>query len=599
MPTVQKAVREVQTGALPGARKTGGATAISEGAGVAAEREGRALVGAQIGEDLQRQGTRLYAEQKSDERRIAEEERLRHIRNQVYEAENKLSKHENDRYYNPDSGYMHQRGKATFELPEQANAEYEKIANEIQAQIGSPEGREMFGAVRLRRQAAADLALRRHVDNQMQVHKAEVMKANIENGIEEAVRANTALRADGSLDVTAGQQRMGDTVRKFLDQAGALGISDEAAQEQVKAITTRVHEGTITTYATNGNVAAARAYYAEMENQINQERHDPIEKMLKAGGVKKDAQTKSDEIIAKHGTGPEAQAEAKKIKDADVREEVEQRLDVENRRKREFERQASEDLMLSLANKVRQTGTTKSFTAKELSMLTATQHEMFREYERSLLSPATAIKTDPGRMQFLFGLANTDPKAFMERDLVKTDLTRLSASDLQEMQRMQFNMRQGNKKDVDAAMSGYLTESQVVNEVMHQAGLDTAPTEGTPEFETMAKLRLAVNQQISAWKQEHPGTTISSEQIQQIADGMLKEAVTEKGTGKLETLVPWTSGHYSDVRKRIGLVTFDDMTPEDKVEAANYLRGKNRPVNDATILQVHRAYLAREAMKAK
>lgn len=604
MPTVVKYgdKRQVATNALPGARLTAAETAISQGAGVAAENENKALVGARLGEGVRVIGQRLYAgeqaEIRAEREREKREAKARAVRTNVTEGENSLFLFENKYYDDPETGVLNRQGKAAFSTPEEADAAYEQASAAIAETMGTDEAKAMFEDIRVRHRAANQLRVNRQVSNEMQKHEAGVLKARVENGVEETVKYNTTMTADGHFDLSAGRKQLEDTIAIFRQGAKNLGLDDEVIAGQVLAMQTRAHEGTIDIFAANGNMRAAKAYYEEAKalGQIETGRQDEIDKTLKAGTTKKEAQIETERIVQMGGTDDEQLAAARKIDDADVQDEVVGRLKVRHQEVKTKKREDHEALMLSLANKVRATKSAQ-FTPQESAQLEAPEHEMFRNYAISLAS-GIPIKTNQTRFAALMGMAHNDPKAFMELDLTK-DINNLSPSDLQEMLRLQLNKREGNEKAVQAAMGGYLTQTAVVTEVLRQAKIDPTPKEGSAAASQIAALRLAVDEQIEAWKIENPGKAMSSQQVQAIADSMLKETVTKPGTGSLRSFFKFGGAEsYADQRKRIGLVTLDDISAADRAEAAEYLKGKDRPVNDENIVQVYRAFLARTSKPA-
>lgn len=603
MPTVQKYgdKRQVATSALPGARLTAAETAISQGAGVAEANEQKALVGARIGAGIQQIGQRIYGSQQAEIRaereRETREAKARAIRTNVIQAENATFKAENDIYDHPEHGVLNRQGEASFSAPEEASAAFEQATGAIAETLGTDEAKLMYEEIRVRHRAANELRVHRHVANERQKFTAGVLKARVDNGVEETIKYNTTKNADGHFDLAAGAKQLNDTVAIFRDTAPQLGLSKEEIEEQVEAMQTRAHENTVNIYAANGNMKAARAYYDEMKTagQIDPERWKTIEDTLHAGGVKKEAQIETEKIMKLGGTNEEQLEAARKIDDADVQDEVVGRLKVRHQEIKTKTREDHEELMTTLANKVRATGSAQ-FTPEEMRKLTAPEHEMFRQYAVSLAT-GIPVKTNAATFQSLYDMADKDPAAFAEVDLNKY-LNHLSPSDLQEFTRLRSSIRAGNKKDIDAAMAGHLTQKQVVDEILRRSKIDPNPKEGTAEFSAVAQLQLSVNEQISAWKINNPGKTMSPQEVQGIADSMLKDVVTKPGTGSW-----WSTFKIGESRtdqyQKVGLLTIGDMTPTDKALAAEYLQSKKIPVTDANLLTAFKSVKALEATAPK
>ena len=248
MPTVTKYERRAGATALPGARLTAAETAISQGAGVAQAREQRALVGARIGENVRVIGQRLYAFEQQQEREEREKARQTAIRTNYAEGQNALSKYLNDYNYG-DNGAMKRTGKNAFSLPEESRAAFEQAAAAIETTMGSPEAKALFHDYALSQDVQQDLQVQRHVANQQQAYTAQVTKARVENGIEEAVRQNTTMGSDGTFDIETARKTIADTVVVLRQNGEAMGMDKETIDGQVETMMTKVHEGTIGIYA--------------------------------------------------------------------------------------------------------------------------------------------------------------------------------------------------------------------------------------------------------------------------------------------------------------------------------------------------------------
>lgn len=596
MPQVRRyGARQGQTAALPGARISpeAGGTATAEGAGLA-EQRGRTLQTlGRVGEEAAQLGVNLYARQQAEVRREAEEARQRAIQLQVIEGENQLATWERDRVHDPRSGALTVKGKEAMPLPEIIDAEFEKVAGETAKTMATPEARLAFERVIAQRRQALGLAIRRHVDREIQTYTANEVKARVDNGIDLAIRAGTTPDAQGRLDLRAAAVELRAAENAFKAQAPALGLGPEQVDEQLATIRTRVHEGIVNQLVAQGNMQAARAYFEEAGGAIDPERKDDIEKTLRAGTVKQQAQTETERILTAGGTLQEQRAKAKQIDDPDVQDEVLARIEHEAAVQQRQEAEDHRALLRGVADTLDRTRNVTAIPADQWARLDPSERSAFRSYVKQLVEKSdvdTDLRVYYGHLQ----AASRDPLKWAQETNLERQIDRLGKTEFKQLADLQHDILRGETKKAEQALTGYLTTNQVVTNAFAAQGFDTTPEPGTPEANRFYALQREIDRQVAAMKAA-TGKEPSTADVQRIADEILTNVTLQRGTWR----GLFTSESFTDVQKRLGEVTIADMPAELRRQAEDSLRRNGQIVNDQTVLNLYRRYLLQQQQGAK
>jgi|SRR5215510_8429632 len=600
MPQVRVYERTQSTQALQGGQLTAAETEISTGAGVSRARQQKLERIGEVADKAVAFGTQIVARQEDTKRQEAEEARQFANNMAVIDAQNKMDAWRRDAIYDPQNGALTKKGKDAFGLPEQVDSDFEKMASDLGATMVTPEQKLGFARAAAQMRQQVQLETRRHVDREMQTYTAEETKARVANGIAQTIRTSTAPDKDGHVDPSRGLAELNAVVDDFKSVAPQMGLTPGQIEEQERDIRTKAHEGTIRALLADNKPQAAKVYFEEVSSQVDPERHDEIKAMLKTGSVRADAQKETDRIVSdpKLTTLEQQRAEAKKISDPEVQDEVLSRIEHENAVKKQQEQQAREDSSIRVGNILDKTRSVTAIPPDVWTKMTMGQKEAARNYVKDLVEHGQP-KTDNAFMYSLYEQAQNDPQGFAQRNLADvTVMGKLSKADWEQMVTLQRNVRNGNKKAAEEGLEGYQTSTQIVDSILSSAGFDTTPKPGSKEAATVTALRTAVDQEVASLKAEKAakGQKISSEDIRAITDTMMKKVVTQKGSGKIADIFTF-SGHYSDVEKRIGEVTIDDIAPSDQAGIRDALLRKGRVPTEAEIVRVYRLGLASQAAK--
>lgn len=589
MPQVPRSTRQVSPIALPGARLTQADTPESLGAGVAAARanaalaEGRAgqqtgLALAGFGETVGRVGN-VLSQVVIQERRRADEVAL-------MEADNRLSAWENARLYDPQSGALTLKGKDAMGVPEAVGEDFEKFAGEIEGSLGSPRAKAAFARLRSNRSAQLDLTLRRHVYGEMQTYEANELKAFLEN------TTNTAIRYSNE------PARVGMELAKGIDalerSGPRLGLGKEQIDREVSALQTKTHVGVIDSLLSQGHTKAATVYFEEAKGQISGDAVARVEKALHEGTLRKEAQTKTDEILGAGGSLTEQRTKAKAIDDPEVRDSVMQRLEHEASVREREQREVEETQLRSVYATLEQNGgDVDAIDPAAWSRLGAKDLAPARAYARAI-AKGEPIETNLETYYALMNKAAGPGYGFLKENLLRYK-DQLSEGDFKQLAGLQRSIRTANINDANdkaknaakLTVDEFLNSSQVFEERVRAYGMGNMvdAKEGTPEKQAYYNLRGIIDRRVRALGGGETGKKITNDELREIADEELSTFVKIRRQGEWTGIFTKAPFFDEDVEVRPFELTLDDITTDQRKRIEQLLHASRIPVNDATVLE--------------
>jgi hypothetical protein len=570
MPVV-RASRQVQTGALPGARRTAAETALSQGAGVEEARAETSRSIAGIGNAIARPGYSIFARDAAETRRLQEEERRRADDLAVLAAENRLAEWERNRLYDPQQGALTVKGKDSFTLPETIEDEFGKLAGEVEQGLQTPEQRAAFARVRAQRQNQVGLSIRRHVYGEMQTYRANELKARVDNA--------QSLAVANALDPRRAAAELQRGVDAITLEAPRLGFGPEQIANQVASLRSNVHVGTIERMIENDQAGAARIYFEEAKGQISGDRLADVEKALDAGTLKANAQKESDRILAAGGTLTSQREQARQIQDPDLRDAVMQRIEHEAAVQERIDRDTHEARLKGVYDILDRTPNVANIPATEWSRMSGAERASARAYAEHK-AKGTPIDTDLPTYYSLMQKAAEDPEAFASENLLRYR-GKLHETEFKQLAGMQVSIRNGERRTDD--VEAYSTFTQIFNDTLQGAGFD-------PDDAGALALRRRFEQMAETEARLAGKKKLTNTEIQEVLDRLVMQVTTEKGS--LWNIIPGGEPFF-DVTKRGFDLTIDDVPAAQRPQIVDALRRRNIPITNDTILDTYLRYVQR------
>ncbi len=588
MPVV-RSQRTVAPAPIPGVRRQAAETEISQGGAVARARQETQQQVARLGEGLAEQGLRLRAEQDVERQKAEQEEIERANRVAVLAAENRLDQQLNKDVFDPETGALAKRGPAAFDTPEAVAKNYDALAEELAQGLTNADQQEAFARVRLNKRDAMLHTLHTHVRNERETYTANELKANTENA------KNTVILLAHQPDVA--KRVLVDAEKNIRTVGKDLGMGPEQIEETVDAFQTQSISGAIQRLINEGRIDEARVYYNQYAQHLSGTDVAELKKQLDLGDRKKKSQQAADTIVSKPGSKPdEWRAAAKRISDAELREDTLALVEHEITFYERVQREESQKRMNRAASVVRSTGSTRTIPVSDLAQLDADQIKWLEDYAESR-ARGVEVKTQWPELYKLIRHAQRDPEGFAEVDL-NDYISRISRSDLEQLAGAQSSIIDGTKKKALQVIDGFMTNQQIVDGVLSAAGFDPTPTPGSPQVELINKFREEVDRAVEA-VQATTQKKATNEDVRTISRSLFRKVVIEGsrswllGSDKEKAMLDLPAA------ERISRTTLADMPPSLRKLAEDALRTRQVPVTPDEILKIYRRYLLDQLPKVQ
>lgn len=566
MPTVPRRQREVSTAPIPGVRKRFASTAAAEGAGVerATADRGEAIAG--VGNVVARFGQARFNQ-------VVEEERDRADRAALLEAENALSKWENERLYSQ-GGALTVKGKDAFPLPEKLAEEYNAVAGEAEKKLTSARQKEAFATLRVRRGQNLDLTIRRHVFGEMQAYHRGELQASIENGVNTAIANANDPRRVG--------EELSNVIATIKANGPSLGMGAEQIEQQITKVQSTTHVGVIDRLLAQDRDKAAKIYLEETRGQISGDSLAKIERAIEEGSLRGEAQRKADEILTAGGTLSQQREKARAIDDPQLRDQVMQRIEHEATIRDRQDREREEANSIEAYNIIDRTGNVARIPPALWTSFSGNQRAGMIAYARAK-ARGVDIETDFSVYYSMMQQAANDPQGFAQENLLNSR-GKLGDTEFKQLADLQLAIKNGNRKAADEELDLFRTHKQVIDDTLALYSIDPNPKE-TDDRRAIAQLQRMLGARMEMLT-SLTGKKPRNADVQDALDDLLGKSVKTEGS--------WWWLWQNRSTKRLIDVTYDDIPADQKPLIEKALRGAGREVTPETVLDLYLETKARE-----
>jgi hypothetical protein len=242
-----------------------------------------------------------------------------------------------------EGGVLSTQGSNAFEAPEKASETWMKGVSEIESGLKSPRAKEAFRKSAQKRWDSIYGQTQVHVARERRQYDTEATKALLTVEQDAAVRNwNDPERVELAIE------RQVSAAKEF---ARRNGMPPEALEALVSERVSSTRTDVINEMLANGQDLAAEAYFKQHKDQIGGKDLPRVERDLEEGSLRGKSQRESDRIFAANqGSQGDALAEARKIEDPKLRDDVESRLNHRFVLQRQIDRESENDAYVAAAN---------------------------------------------------------------------------------------------------------------------------------------------------------------------------------------------------------------------------------------------------------
>ena len=512
--------------------------------------------------------------------KIAQEEESKADQIAILDADQKLSALETKTLYDPQSGAMNTRGKDSFTLGETVIPEFNKQAEEIEKTLNSDFQKLSFRKMMAQRNKFMDRQIGRHVSGETKKYDESVTKSYVANEMNAAIQ-----NFHDPERIALSLERQKGALHSYADRNG---LDDETIKVMMSETESKTHSSVVSKLMNGGSVRQAQAYYKTNKDNITGQDRIRVDKALKAGVLQADSQSLSDKIVSKNPSNmSEALADARKIDDPDKRDETVRRVKSRFADMRAADAEDSRQSFDTAYNSLEQNGGDIDAIPKDVWVnMAGVKKESIKKIAASMRSGV------PVQTQFAayYDLEQLSGNPSTRNKFLQTNLNEythlISTSDLKILAKRQSNYRNGKgNKELD----GIETKGSIVKSTLAAGGISTGKDAGTDEIKQANLFKRKVDELVIS-KQESTGKKVTNEELREIADNLMVEAITDNGY----------FGFFKGKKKIFELsqddrpmIQIDDIPSSELDEIKSALRRLNIPANDEKILELYSEKLNR------
>lgn len=534
--------------------------------------------GDQGGQEMQRFGQNLIRAGSDFDRIAAEqaavlnESTVKDLHAQATDAVSKI-------LYDPDTGYMNQRGKGALDTFDAASKAVQGAMDELSAKATNPEQQRMFKQVAQQTLVAAAGAMRQHASQQNNVYQ---MDSSVARESAAADLAKASFNPVPGSDNTAYNQAVATQTIELREQARLKGLSPEETAAYVRRGQASTLVGVIDHLLANNQTKGAKDYFAGVRDQLPTEVADKVSRVLEVSANKDDALSLALDVKSRAGNIGAQEDEldsmfkAGKIT-AEVHEMALQKLRADNAQRR-GEQAENDKSVLGAIWDMKNKNPGLTLADLPVGTINYIKTRGLGPHVDSILRPDGDAKVDD-TVQFvqLMHMAADDPAGFANTDLLKLGL---SKGNVQRFAAMQASI---DKKDAVAQSTNKLMSGAVRTAVgeIKAAGINPGAKAGTTDAENYAAFQSAA---FNALQEEADARRAAKMPPMKDADareivlGVVKKEVLG-GTGVM--------GFFKTDGPAYKLV---DKIPDDqRTLIVQALRAKGKPVTPAAIIELFNA----------
>ena len=320
-----------------------------------------------------------------------------------------LDKWEEFALYDPKEGYYSKSGKAAMGQSGKILEDFDKIVNEITASLNDESLKNRLNSIARKKRESIFKNVSIHDIRETRNWRESVKEVALDTQLNKAVL--------GRNNPEAVDTAIQNAVTIIRSNAMDTGEDETITQAKTDKAVSTMHINVLDAMLTDDNVQA-KDYFEKHKDQIEGTKQPKLLEVINANTLKHNSQKKTDEIIGLGLSEPKALKRARGIEDAELRDEVIDRLKVRYTEQRRFENEAKQKRE---EQAWKQLESNPNYGNIPSDVDAATRLSM-RRFVKSLSSGGSSSargKTDPDVYLGLYDMSIYEPEKFMDMDLMK------------------------------------------------------------------------------------------------------------------------------------------------------------------------------------
>ncbi|MFN8758702.1 MAG: hypothetical protein ACK5XA_07835 [Tagaea sp.] len=529
------------------------------------QQAGSALVGAGV-------ATSRVATEMQD---IADRTRVSDALNRAVGARNRLT-------YDPTEGFVHLRGQAALERPDQKSLDDEygerlgKTVEELEGKLGNDNQRRIFRAQAQQMLTEFRGGVSRHVAKEFGEYQV-----NVQDGTIATARDQMTL-AWGDPDKI--EQARGAIRAAVFERGRLLGMSPLAIEAATTEALSPGHAAVVSSAVDAGKSDYARDYFEKVKGELTPQSRLALTKVLEQGEFETRTQTATEKLLAETGGDvPKARERARATLSGRDEDAVIQRLNARAQEQDVARAQAVRAIGQRGWTEVMDRGALAPTTRAALLEAAPEELRQITDYldakARRAKADAEGKTTDGFDVYYgLRRMAMDDPQAFAAIDLRKS-APLLGKGQIEQLVDIQGSIARNDAKGMETERVVKSTVTMLRAQIA-EAGIDLTPKEGTKQAAETAKFMGAMTSALDA-ASKAKGSPLTADEARAIGMGMLREGI-EQGSGIFGMFQTRRRGYDIATDPNIAPGTnfivsrFNDIPPAVRSQLVTEYRERNR-----------------------
>lgn len=485
------------------------------------------------------------------------------------EAEQELSKFQEDLLWNPRTGYYRKQGKEAMPASNEAIESFNNKTKELEEGLSNESQKRQFKEVSDRWGRNLNRGLLRHGFREAQKAEQALTEASIKN------EKNNAVQNYG--DVQSVGQSLAAVETRIQELAQSRGLPKEWEKNRVDTEKSEIHTRILQQMVNDGNYLGAKQYHGKVKDILVGQDKNFASKLVKNGSVRGESQRITDEIMldSKFLSERESLEKARAVKDPEVRDAVVARVKSRFREKDAARKDQQESLYAEAENYLK--------AGKQIPADIWTGLDLKKQ--RTLAKYGNNVKND-------------DEKWLDFLDQNSGQLKALTKSDFQEKYWVHFN--EGNRKKAETMWSKARNEDPDLTSTMNfnqrsmnsfiSAGLGSRDKKrwGKKQRNDFIELQREAEQELTEMEL-NIGRKATGPEQQKIFDDLVTRKVFIKRSFRSDPEVPYFL--IPEEERGQVYVDIDDIPEKDRATIENVLRSNQQYVTEEKIQDFYGAYI--------